>query len=46
MRDAAVTLVRRCGAAKSEGGLAINIGKRPRQALRTDGPWKLELIII
>ncbi|KAL9068027.1 MAG: hypothetical protein Q9161_006472 [Pseudevernia consocians] len=26
MRDAAVTLLRQCGAAKSEGGLAINIG--------------------
>lgn len=32
MRDAAVTLLRQCGAAKSEGGLAINIGKHPQSA--------------
>lgn len=45
MRDAAVTLLRQCGAAKSEGGLAMNIGKLPQQACKIDRPREHGLII-
>ena len=45
MRDAAVNLLRKCGAAKSEGGLAINIGKPFKQARRIQSPYEHALII-
>ena len=45
MRDAAVSLLRQCGAARSEGGLAINIGKSFKQARRDYSPQEHGLII-
>lgn len=45
MRDAAVTLLRQCGAARSEGGLAINIGKAFKQARRAQTPKEHGLIV-